>query len=140
MHGGSGISSLIKAQLALAALRQPAIDIAFNSLITLDTMMEQLQAVTCAACGFPEGDLKEKEQLIKAAIGAAKACALILDRTGLGPKATLEVKQSDGDMNLQLFTLEERAELSALMAQFRDLKERVRVRLMASAGQGRTNP
>jgi hypothetical protein len=43
-------------------------------------------------------------------------------------------------MNLQLFTLEERAELSALMAQFRDLKERVRVRLMASAGQGRTNP
>jgi hypothetical protein len=58
----------------------------------------------------------------------------------LGPKATLEVKQSDGDMNLQLFTLEERAELSALMAQFRDLKERVRVRLMASAGQGRTNP
>lgn len=130
MHGGASPSSLLKAQVALAALRSPAIDVAFNSLIALDRLIEQFQANECPTCGFPNSDLDTKEQLIKACIGASKSAAAILDRTGLGPRATLEVKQSDGDLNLSLFTIEERAQLEALIHQFKHLKEAVRQRLM----------
>lgn len=129
-HGGASPGSLIKAKVALAALRLPAIEVAFNAMMALHILIEQWQSSTCSACGLPMGTLEEKEQLIKAAVGAAKTCMAILDRTELGPKATLEVKQSDGDLNLEQFTLDEQAELHALMAQFTDLKERVRRRIM----------
>lgn len=130
IHGGAAPATLLKAQVQLAALRNPAIDILFNSIIALDQTMEKLQSVQCAACGFPELDTKSTEALIKAAAAAGKTCSMILDRTGLGPRATLEIKQSDGDLDWDHLLVSEQEELLALMTQWEDLKRRIHERLL----------
>lgn len=130
LHGGALPSTLIKAQLALALLRSPAVDVLFNSMISLDTLITQLQSVTCAACGFPEhSGTDEIDKLIKACFAAAKTAAAVLDRTGLGPRSTVEVKQSDGDLDMSALTHDELERMIGLLAQVRALKAEIRARL-----------
>lgn len=141
MHGGLSPSSLTKAQMALAALRNPAIEILFNALTALHEIIEQWRSNTCPHCMYPIGNTEEKEAIIKAAANAAKSAALVLDRTGLGPKATVEVvTQSDGTIDLRQLTLEERAELAALLAQVRDFKSRVMLRIAGALPMKQVNP
>lgn len=129
MHGGHSPMAKIKAEQTLALLRVPAIESIFHSLEALNKTVEQFMEDTCATCGYPRGNVEEKEALIKAARGAIQGAAAVLDRTGLGPRAVLEVRQSDGDLDLSLLTDEEKGRMIALLAQLRALKQEIRTRL-----------
>lgn len=116
LHGGASPVARIKAEQALAQARLPACE-------ALYTIIERWATATCPTCGFPKGDNDETRSIIRAA-------QVILDRTGLGPHATLElVPQSDGDLNLDLMMDEERAEFAHLVNQFQRLKAAVKARL-----------
>lgn len=115
LHGGANPSAKIKAEQMMAIARLPAIE-------ALYTIIDRFMAQTCAACGYPSGDTDEARAVIQ-------ACKTVLDRAGMGPSATLELtKQSDGDINLELLTLEERAALVGLLAQIKEIKDNVRKR------------
>lgn len=129
MHGGSSPAAKLKAEQSMALLRMPAIETLYLALMSLNKVMEQFQDDTCAACGYPKGDLHEKEALIKACRSSAMTASQILDRTGLGPSSSLEIKQSDGDLNLAAWTEAERAKLVEYTAGFKLLKEAVKTRL-----------
>jgi hypothetical protein len=65
-----------------------------------------------------------------------RACQVILDRTGFPARNVLEVKTSDGDrLDLSKLTTEERGEMTALVAQMRDLKNRIKERIRPSGAQ-----
>ena len=115
MHGGQGPSAKVKAENALALLRMPAIETLYN-------LLEQFDANTCIMCGYPEGTLKEKRF-------AAAICKTILDRTGLGPRSTLEIKQTDGDLDLQALRDDEKQELVIALVALRKVKDKIRKRL-----------
>jgi hypothetical protein len=130
LHGGKSPTAQYKAQQMMALLRIPAIEVQYTALDALNLTIEQLLEDTCAACGYPKGDIEDKEALIKACVGATKSVQLILDRTGLGPRSTLEVRQSDGDLDLKAMTPDERSRMVALLAQLRALKGEIRQRIM----------
>lgn len=132
LHGGASPAAKLKSEMALALLRFPAIEVLQNVLETLNKIIEQFMDDTCMACGYPKGDAEEKEALIKACRSAAQTCSAILDRTGLGPRATLEVKQSDGDLPLNSLTTDERERMMFLLAQMKELKGEIRQRLTAA--------
>ena len=113
----------------MALLRLPAIETTYLALTALNDLIEQLTENVCAACGYPTLNLDEKEALIKACRSAAQSASQILDRTGMGPHSTLEIKQSDGDLNLAAMSTEERAEFAQVLAQFKHLKQRVKSRI-----------
>lgn len=131
LHGGKAPTAKTKSETALALIRHPSIEILWTALLTLNEMLLQAQLPTCAACGYPVKDNDEKDTIVKTAFSTAKTVQMILDRTGLGPTSKLEVKQSDGDIDLQSMTLEERGEMIALLAQLKALKQRIRDRVMA---------
>jgi hypothetical protein len=133
MHGGKTPIAQWKAQQAMSLLRVPAIESVYTAMEALTGIIEQFQEDTCAACGYPKGDIEEKEALIKACVGAAKTVSIVLDRTGMGPRSTLEIKQSDGDLNLHALTQDERSRMVALLAQLRALKQEIRERLVGAA-------
>lgn len=120
LHGGNGAAAKIKAEQAMALLRMPAIE-------TLYRILEQSEKQTCPTCGFPAGDTDEKRMLVR-------ACQTILDRTGMGPHATLEITaQSDGSpINLDMLSLEEREELLLCLAKVRAIKAAVRSRQLGA--------
>lgn len=134
LHGGATPVAKIKAEQALAAMRFPAIEALQQIVQTLTDQIEQLNSDVCTACGFPKGDIDDKEAITRACTSAAKTCAMILDRTGLGPRATLEVKQSDGDLDLNLLTESERSRMMEVLTTFESIKEEVRTRLNGLAG------
>lgn len=116
LHGGANPSAKIKAEQALAQARLPACEALFD-------IIEKWDRARCPTCGFPSGDTDVQKVIIRAA-------QVILDRTGLGPRATLELaKQSDGDLDLDLLTDAEMAELDALLGQVRTLKTQIKMRL-----------
>lgn len=118
-HGGNTPIAKAKAEQMLALLRMPAIE-------ALHDILDQYESNTCATCGFPTGEFKEKKLVLA-------TCRAILDRTGLGPRSTLEVKQSDGDLDMGVLNEAERGEMLSLLAQFKALKERVRLRVHQTA-------
>jgi len=115
LHGGNAPSAKHAAERALAFARMPAVE-------ALLAIVEQFNETTCATCGYPSGDTDAQ----RAVIQASRA---ILDRTGMGPHSILEVKQSDGELNLAHMTDEERAEAMHLVARLKALKARIRARL-----------
>lgn len=135
MHGGATPTAKIKAEHYMALLRFPAIEVLQNALESLNSIMDRHREPTCAACGYPDkGDIDEQESVIKACVGAARTCAMILDRTGLGPTSTLEVKQSEGTLDLRLLTPEEKARMIGVLTELRELKADVFRRLNTLAG------
>lgn len=119
LHGGATAAAKIKAEQAMALSRMPAIE-------ALHVIIEQFLSKTCAACGLPTGDTDEKRVIVRTA-------QAILDRTGMGPKSMIELtQQSDGVVNLELLTDDERAELFGLLARVKELKAALRQRAMGS--------
>lgn len=115
-HGGSTAPAKAQAEKMIALARMPAIEALYN-------IVEQFNEQTCGTCGYPNGEKETQTPVIRAA-------QVILDRTGMGPASVLEVKQNDGEkMDLSLLTSEERGELLALMAQMKDLKARIKLRI-----------
>jgi len=129
LHGGSSPQAKIKAEQAMALLRMPAVETLYRVLDTFNKVIEQFQDDTCAACGFPKGDAEEKVALVKACRSAAMTCSAVLDRTGIGPRSTVEVKQSDGDLDLALLTNDEKQDLIQALAQVKAVKARIKARL-----------
>lgn len=127
LHGGANPASKIKAEQMLAQARLPACE-------ALYTIIEQHQSKPCGTCGFPSGDPQELKIILR-------ACQVILDRSGMGPRSTVEmVPQSDGDENLDHWTVEEIANLDYLLEAMDDLKARVRLRLGALVAQSNAAP
>lgn len=123
LHGGANPSAKIKAEQMLAQARMPACEALFD-------IIEQSQHDPCVTCGYPKHDSDEQKILIRAA-------QVILDRTGMGPRSTVDmVPQRDGDLDLDLLTDEETARLDFLLTELKTFKEGVRVRLNAIAGIG----
>jgi hypothetical protein len=115
LHGGVAPQSKIKAEMALALVRVPAVQV-------LHAIIEQYMDTQCATCGYPTGDNDAQRTVIQ----AAKAT---LDRTGMGPSSKVELTtQSDGALNLELLTPDERAEMLALGMRIQEIKDRVRAR------------
>lgn len=115
LHGGNNPAAKIKAEQLMAQCRMPAIESLFS-------IIEQFQNNTCATCGFPIGDTDEKRMIVR-------TCQTILDRSGMGPHAVLEIaRQTDGDLNLDALQPGERGELLAHLAQIKEIKDRVRTR------------
>lgn len=129
LHGANSPVIKAKAEQQLALLRMPAIEALYKVMESLNRTIDQFDEDTCATCGYPRGDAEEKEALIKACRSLAQTCGLVLDRVGLGPRATLEVKQSDGNLDLNAFTEQERYEMMGLLAQLRALKQSVKNRV-----------
>lgn len=119
-HGGHNPIQKIKAELALASVRMPSIE-------ALHLIIDQFCSDVCPTCHFPKGDTDEK----RAVIQAAKA---ILDRTGMGPSSKLELTtQSDGAVNLDLLTPEEKGAMLAAVAVVKELKNKLRQRQQGDA-------
>lgn len=117
-HGGEALSGKIKAELAMAVLRLPAIEVFVKIIETFHLRPE------CPACGGTLADLDAQKVAMKAAVA-------VLDRTGLGPRAVLElVPQNDGGLDFNQLLPEERGELLAAIAQVRAIKTKLRNRLL----------
>lgn len=132
LHGAANISSKLKAEHFIALLRMPAIESLHHSLEALNELIEQFTGDPCAACGFPKGGLDEKEALVKTCLVSAKTVSTILDRAGFGPRATLEVQQNEGTLDLRSMSDDHRARMIGLLAQLRELKAEIRAAQFAS--------
>lgn len=117
-HGGEALSGKIKAELAMAVLRLPAIEVFVK-------VIEQFHLrPDCPACGGTLADLDAQKVAMKAAVS-------ILDRTGLGPRAVLElVPQNDGGLDFNQLLPAERGELLAAIATVKDIKTKLRNRII----------
>lgn len=119
LHGGGTVTAKIKAEQMLARVRLPAIE-------SLNNIIEQFESLVCQTCGYPMGSTDEKRMIVS-------ACKTVLDRTGMGPNATLTiVPQHDGDLNLELLTQLEREALVGHLVQVKALKETVRARQLSA--------
>lgn len=111
-------ATLAKGERLLATARKPAVS-------ALLEILEQWEEHTCAECGYPRGDTDEKRMIVATA-------KLVLDRTGMGPRATLDIntpKKDDSDALIEVMTDEERDTLMRLIDQVSQLKSTVRLRL-----------
>lgn len=135
MHGGQSPAAKIKAETQLALIRMPAIETLYRAMELLDKMIEQALDDTCTACGYPKWhDVEERAEAIKACRVVGQNVAAILDRTGLGPSSKLQVTQdTDSDLDLRHLTDDERSRMLALFAQYRALKEEIKMRLHGTA-------
>lgn len=129
MHGGSTPQAKLKAEQAMALLRMPGIEAMHEILETMMQVVRQFGENTCPTCGYPKGDTDEIHAVSKVAAVVVRQVQTILDRTGIPARATLEVKQSDGDLDLRALTEQERGAMIALFAQLRELKEAARARI-----------
>ena len=129
IHGGASPLAKIKAENSMALLRMPAVEALHKVLEVLNQTLDQLIDNVCLTCGYPRGETDEKEALVRACRTLAQTSSAILDRTGLGPRATLEIKQSDGDLDLTTMLPEERQELMMHLVAIKQLKARMRERL-----------
>jgi hypothetical protein len=133
VHGGKTPVALYKAKEAMALLRLPAIESLHHSLSVLTKILEQYEMGTCLACGFPSGDVDEIQAVAKACSVIVRQAQTVLDRTEIGPKATLEITRPETDLDLDQLTEAERARLATLYAEFKGLKEDVRQRLFGQS-------
>lgn len=87
-------------------------------------IIEQWSADVCAECGFPRrGDSEAQRTIIQAA-------KTILDRAGLGPRATLDIRsRPDPGIDISKLTEGESKELEGLLDAIEVFKKRIKVRL-----------
>jgi hypothetical protein len=116
LHGGANPAAKIKAEQMLAQARMPACEALYD-------IIERYQLATCPTCLLPTGDIDQQKVIIRAA-------QVILDRSGMGPRSTVEhTKQTDGDLDLELLTDAEMQEMDLHLTALKELKTRVRQRL-----------
>lgn len=117
-HGARAPQTIAKAERVLAVARMPAVEWVLDE---LDRANEE----TCLECGFPRHNLKERKRIDSLAFK-------LLDRTGLGPRQTIDInrgKNDDSDLMLDQMNDAEREALGSLIRQLNDLKQRVKTRL-----------
>lgn len=120
-HGERAPQTVAKAERLLAVARMPAIQVMLD-------ICEMWDLDTCDSCGYPRRDTEEKRVYLQAA-------KLVLDRTGLGPRSTIDLnarRSDDGEVNVEQMTDGERERLEGLVTQLAALKAEIRARL---AGQ-----
>lgn len=116
-HGGEPVAAKLKAEMALATARMPAIE-------ALLSIIERFNERDCPTCGNSTADMDETGKVIR-------ACQIVLDRTGLGPHSTMELTaQSDGSVDIRMATVEERAECLGIFARLAELKALWRARTL----------
>lgn len=117
-HGSRAPQTMAKAERVLAVARLPAVEWILDEL-------DRANAETCQECGYPHHNLKERKRIDALAFK-------LLDRTGLGPRQTIDVnsrKADDNDLVLEQMNDEEKTCLSSLVQQLNELRGRVRMRL-----------
>lgn len=115
-HGERAPNTVKKAERALAVARMPAIE-------WIRDALDQATEETCNECGFPRHGLKERKRIDMLAFK-------LLDRTGLGPKATLDINpRSETVFDVSVLTVEEAFELDQLLEVMEAFKTRVVARL-----------
>lgn len=107
----------------------PAIEALIMAIQTAMMLIERYTSNMCLHCGLPKIDVEESEVLVKNCLTIAKMAESVLDRTDLGPKATLEVKQDDGVIDIGLCTDDEKRELMEHLVAVQAIKEGIRRRL-----------
>lgn len=122
-HGERAPQTVAKAERALAAARMPAIEWIMDAL-------DQAAEETCDTCGYPRHGLKERKRLDALAFR-------LLDRTGFGPRSTIDVRagQAESDLDLAQLSVEELAELEKLVEAMEEFQTRVRARIAASTAR-----
>jgi DNA replication initiation complex subunit (GINS family) len=133
MHGGHVPQALVKAKTSLALLRLPAIEALYLVVEQLERIVRQATDDLCPHCGYPNWGDNEQNIVIKACARLTQAANAVLDRTDMGPKATLEVKQSDFDIDLKQLIPAEEKEFDDIVANFEAFKARVNQRLHVAA-------
>jgi hypothetical protein len=118
LHGAKSPAAIRKAEMALALARMPAIEHLYE-------MLEQYAKDTCPVCNYPKRDSEQARVEIR-------LCQTILDRTGLGPKASLDVnhKHSEDGLNVDHLLPDERERVLVLVTELKQIKSRVRARMM----------
>lgn len=117
-HGSRAPQTMAKAERVLAVARMPAVEWVLDEL-------DRANADTCHECGYPHHSLKERKRIDALAFK-------LLDRTGLGPRQTIDVnsrKVDDNDLMLDRLNEDEKNCLAGLIRQLNDLKARVHMRL-----------
>jgi hypothetical protein len=120
-HGARAPQTIKKAERLLSIARLPAIN-------NLTDILDQAQENQCEHCGYPKWGETDYARMI------AQTSKIVLDRTGLGPRATLDVNarvgaDDTGDL-IEQMTEEERELAASLLAQLRLLKDQVRHRMV----------
>lgn len=115
LHGGANPASKAAAERAFAMARMPAIE-------SLISIIEQFNDETCPTCNYPSGDEKTQRVVVRAA-------QVVLDRTGFGPHATLDVKTPATVVDLKHWLPAERDELRFHLKAIKELKARVAARV-----------
>lgn len=116
-HGERAPATRAKAERALVAARMPAIAV-------LNDQLEQWGERPCSACGYPSHDVENRRVYNQVA-------KMVLDRTGFGPSATLNLTagvNDDTDKLLEAMTAAERGEVAMLVGRIEAIKNAVRGR------------
>ena len=124
-HGERAPATMAKAERLLAVARIPAIEGLLDEL-------DQYDMETCDACGYPRHSLKERKFITTVRFK-------LLDRLGMGPKATIDLvtkRLEDVPLDVALLTDEEFEELGGLLAAMERLKTRVQARLVLAPEAG----
>lgn len=119
-HGERAPQTVAKAERLLAVARMPAIELLLDEL-------DQYQEVTCPTCGYPSHSIKERKHI-------AGIAFKMLDRTGFGPRSTVDLNAraiSEKTVEVSQMSSEELAELEQLLAALEALKTRHLSRLAA---------
>lgn len=123
LHGAKNASAKIKAEHALAIARLPACE-------ALYSILDQWEHATCVTCGYPSGDVDTLKMIVR-------TCQVILDRSGMGPRSTVEhLSKGDDDFNLELLLPAELIELDRLLLDMSEFKARVQNRIAAGPTDG----
>lgn len=118
VHGEKAPQTAAKAERLLALARMPGIE-------WIVTALDAANEETCDKCGYPTHGLKERKRIDAIAFK-------LLDRTGFGPGKTLNInapKDTEADALVERMSDEEMMQMSGLLDQVRQLKERVRNRI-----------
>jgi hypothetical protein len=106
LHGGATPGAKQKAEQTLALAALPAAEVFFD-------VIDRFHRQVCPTCGLPNGDPKD----------AMRAAEVVLNRTGFGPSATVQLTSTDDVGAVGAMTL----------AQLADRAEAVARRLRAAA-------
>lgn len=121
-HGERAPATMAKAERLLAVARIPAIEGLLDEL-------DQYDEETCDACGYPRHSLKERKYITSIRFK-------LLDRLGMGPKATIDLvarRLEDQPLDVTVLTDEEFEELGVMLDQMERFKRRVQERLARPA-------
>lgn len=123
-HGERAPQTVGKAERLLAVARMPAIEWILDAL-------DQAGMEPCEACGYPVHGSKERKRLDTLAFK-------LLDRTGFGPRSTIDVNatRNEAGIDVSLLNAGELEELDRLLDAMDAFKSRVRIRNAREGARG----